>query len=275
FVNPVLEPAVPKGRELLRTSYMATHTREMLDRALAIFAEVRTPLFPKRVPAHARPAQAAPSLHVRPMVFLPVVDRRSFAHYYSDASPRGLLRVPGFTRLEIGQPVDCGVSFGTEDLIVQSEGRIISKSLKPQLGRPLGIEVELAATESHARDLLNRILNGEAVRLAKRRSWRYHAAAIDAEYSVDGAALVGAVDDISLEGAAVRSQHGFKRGTRVPLRLKPPAGTPIDVAGEVRWCREGEDPAFGVLFCFASPAERYRLGALIGSIQHALSGIAA
>lgn len=39
FVNPVLSPAVPQGMQLLRTSYMATHTDEQLDRVLEIFAE--------------------------------------------------------------------------------------------------------------------------------------------------------------------------------------------------------------------------------------------
>ncbi|MBP7095508.1 MAG: aminotransferase class I/II-fold pyridoxal phosphate-dependent enzyme [Spirochaetia bacterium] len=37
FVNPVIPPAVPQGQSLLRTSYMATHTREQLERALSIF----------------------------------------------------------------------------------------------------------------------------------------------------------------------------------------------------------------------------------------------
>jgi 8-amino-7-oxononanoate synthase len=37
FVNPVVPPAVQQGRCLIRTSYMATHTDEMLDRALDIF----------------------------------------------------------------------------------------------------------------------------------------------------------------------------------------------------------------------------------------------
>lgn len=40
FVNPVLSPAVPPGRQLLRTSYMATHTNEQLDRVLEIFEQV-------------------------------------------------------------------------------------------------------------------------------------------------------------------------------------------------------------------------------------------
>lgn len=40
FVNAVISPAVPQGRELLRTSYMATHTEEQLDRVLAAFEKV-------------------------------------------------------------------------------------------------------------------------------------------------------------------------------------------------------------------------------------------
>jgi 8-amino-7-oxononanoate synthase len=40
FVNPILSPAVPEGRQLLRTSYMATHTSEQLDRALEIYERV-------------------------------------------------------------------------------------------------------------------------------------------------------------------------------------------------------------------------------------------
>jgi len=40
FVNPVISPAVSPGRQLLRTSYMATHTEEQLDEVLAVFEKV-------------------------------------------------------------------------------------------------------------------------------------------------------------------------------------------------------------------------------------------
>jgi 7-keto-8-aminopelargonate synthetase-like enzyme len=40
FANPVVSPAVPEGRALMRTSYMATHTRDHLDRALGAFRKV-------------------------------------------------------------------------------------------------------------------------------------------------------------------------------------------------------------------------------------------
>jgi len=41
YTNVALHPAVPPGGALLRTSLMATHEREHLDRALEVFAEVR------------------------------------------------------------------------------------------------------------------------------------------------------------------------------------------------------------------------------------------
>jgi 7-keto-8-aminopelargonate synthetase-like enzyme len=40
FVNPVVSPATPPGRALLRTSYMATHTEEHLSRALDALEKV-------------------------------------------------------------------------------------------------------------------------------------------------------------------------------------------------------------------------------------------
>jgi 8-amino-7-oxononanoate synthase len=40
FVNPVISPAVPEGSQLLRTSYMATHTDAQLDQVLETFQRV-------------------------------------------------------------------------------------------------------------------------------------------------------------------------------------------------------------------------------------------
>jgi len=40
YVNPVISPAVPQGYSMIRTSYTATHTRELMDEAADIFAKV-------------------------------------------------------------------------------------------------------------------------------------------------------------------------------------------------------------------------------------------
>ncbi len=40
FVNPILSPAVPKGMDLLRTSYMASHTDEQINRVLEVYCDV-------------------------------------------------------------------------------------------------------------------------------------------------------------------------------------------------------------------------------------------
>jgi 8-amino-7-oxononanoate synthase len=40
YTNPVIPPAVPPSKSLLRTSYMATHTDEQMERVLALFEQV-------------------------------------------------------------------------------------------------------------------------------------------------------------------------------------------------------------------------------------------
>lgn len=40
YVNSTVSPAVPEGKSLLRTSYMATHTEEQMDKAAALIKEV-------------------------------------------------------------------------------------------------------------------------------------------------------------------------------------------------------------------------------------------
>jgi 7-keto-8-aminopelargonate synthetase-like enzyme len=40
YTNAVVAPAVPPDQCLLRTSYMATHTDEQIDRALEILGDV-------------------------------------------------------------------------------------------------------------------------------------------------------------------------------------------------------------------------------------------
>jgi len=40
YVNMVVSPAVPEGKQLLRTSYMATHTDDQLAKVLDIFSQI-------------------------------------------------------------------------------------------------------------------------------------------------------------------------------------------------------------------------------------------
>jgi 7-keto-8-aminopelargonate synthetase-like enzyme len=49
FVNPVTSPAVPKNHEMLRISVMATHTEEMLTKALAVFKQLKTNYWPEKI----------------------------------------------------------------------------------------------------------------------------------------------------------------------------------------------------------------------------------
>jgi 7-keto-8-aminopelargonate synthetase-like enzyme len=40
FTNPVVPPAVPPSQCRLRTSLMATHSAEQIDRALTVFGQL-------------------------------------------------------------------------------------------------------------------------------------------------------------------------------------------------------------------------------------------
>ena len=55
FTNCALHPAVPPGGALLRTSVMATHDRQTLDRALEVFARVKRELEAEHGPLPGRP----------------------------------------------------------------------------------------------------------------------------------------------------------------------------------------------------------------------------
>ena len=54
YVNPVVSPAVPPDHGLLRTSYMATHTDEQLDRVLGAFEKIGRKLGVITSQSHAR-----------------------------------------------------------------------------------------------------------------------------------------------------------------------------------------------------------------------------
>lgn len=55
FTNPVISPATPPGQQLIRTSYMATHTDAQLDRVLEVVHKVGTELELIGPKAHKRP----------------------------------------------------------------------------------------------------------------------------------------------------------------------------------------------------------------------------
>lgn len=56
YTNPVISPAVPPNKSLLRTSYMATHTREQLEKAVQIIEKVgeNLDLIPPRAEREAK-----------------------------------------------------------------------------------------------------------------------------------------------------------------------------------------------------------------------------
>ena len=64
YANVALYPAVPRGGALLRTSVMATHERQHLDRALEAFEQVRraSPRTPNQRPSPPWGDESRPSV---------------------------------------------------------------------------------------------------------------------------------------------------------------------------------------------------------------------
>jgi hypothetical protein len=60
YVNVAIYPAVQRGGALLRTSVMATHERDHLDRALGIFERVKYEVSDAVPPVASAPPAAAP-----------------------------------------------------------------------------------------------------------------------------------------------------------------------------------------------------------------------
>jgi 8-amino-7-oxononanoate synthase len=60
YVNVAIYPAVQRGGALLRTSVMATHERDHLDRALAVFERVKDEAAEAMPPIASEPPAAAP-----------------------------------------------------------------------------------------------------------------------------------------------------------------------------------------------------------------------
>lgn len=90
FANPVVAPAVEPGHALIRTSFMATHTDEQLDRVLDLFEQVGRKL---GVIPEQRPASYVPVKIARPGTYV----RSNEASQKWAAASAGLLADTGFS----------------------------------------------------------------------------------------------------------------------------------------------------------------------------------
>jgi 8-amino-7-oxononanoate synthase len=96
FTNPVIPPAVEPGHALLRTSYMATHTDDQLDRVLELFEKLGRKL---KVIPESRPQSYTPVKIARPGSF---VIRNEASNRWAAASA-GLLADNGLSLEQISR----------------------------------------------------------------------------------------------------------------------------------------------------------------------------
>jgi 8-amino-7-oxononanoate synthase len=96
FTNPVIPPAVEPGHALLRTSYMATHTDDQLDRVLELFEKIGRKL---KVIPETRPQSYTAVKIARPGSF--VIRNEASARWA--AASAGLLADKGFSLEQIAR----------------------------------------------------------------------------------------------------------------------------------------------------------------------------
>ncbi|MFN0064594.1 MAG: aminotransferase class I/II-fold pyridoxal phosphate-dependent enzyme [Myxococcaceae bacterium] len=96
FTNPVIPPAVEPGHSLLRTSYMATHTDEQLDRVLEIFEKIGRKM---SIIPETRPTTYTPVKIARPGTF--VISNQASQRWA--AASAGLLADKGFSLEQISK----------------------------------------------------------------------------------------------------------------------------------------------------------------------------
>lgn len=96
FTNPVIPPAVEPGHALLRTSYMATHTDEQLDRVLETMERIGRKM---GIIPQTRPTSYTPVKIARPGTF--VISNEATQRWA--AASAGLLADRGFTLEQISK----------------------------------------------------------------------------------------------------------------------------------------------------------------------------
>ncbi|MBI3180060.1 MAG: TIGR02266 family protein [Deltaproteobacteria bacterium] len=210
-------------------------------------------------------------IKIRPTILLPLREHRTYLDHYFNQGGMGGVFVPGYLKLGAGTEVDVEIAFAKEQVTIHARGIVRWKRMSGARNLPAGVGVEFHEAERRTRDLLLDFAEGRTVKLAKRRSRRYPVM-VDIEYRSDAVFIADVTDDLSRDGAFVRTDKPLDVGTVVALRLKPPGGdTAIEVKGEVRWNRTEGQCGFGVRFIFDRPNAEKQVRDLVERVRAQLA----
>ncbi len=213
----------------------------------------------------------AAAIRIRPTVLLPLKEQRTYLDHYFSQGGLGGIFIPGYLKLDAGADVDVEIAFAKEQVTIHTRGIVRWKRMSVAKNLPAGVGVEFHETERRARDLLLDFAEGRVVKLVKRRSRRYPVM-VDIEYKSDAVFIADITDDLSRDGAFVRTDYPLDVGTVVALRLKPPGGSGvIEVKGEVRWNRTEGQRGFGVRFIFDRPNAEKEVRDLVERVRAQLA----
>jgi uncharacterized protein (TIGR02266 family) len=210
-------------------------------------------------------------MQVRPTVLLALTTRRSFLDHYYDQGAPGVF-VPGYVNQSVGAEVDLEIAFAEEQMVFHSRGLVRSKRLVGRKDMPAGIGVEFLSSERRTRELLLKFANGHEVQITRRRSRRLPIS-LQVECTTPDGKKLEMTEDLSREGAFIRTDAVVPIGTIITVRFKPPGQkTTVSLKAEVMWQRHSERPGIGVRFVLDDSAPQRALAEFIDQVKDKLAG---
>ena len=98
-----------------------------------------------------------------PMIMLRLRSRRDFLRHFFHEGTAGSVFIPGPTQARPGERVKLGLFFEEEQRTFRLRGIVRWKRMTKSKRLPVGMAIELFASESEARDLLLEFAQGRAV----------------------------------------------------------------------------------------------------------------
>ncbi len=209
-------------------------------------------------------------MQIRPTVLLALTTRRSFLDHYYDQGAPGLF-VPGHTNHPVGADVDLEIAFAEEQMVFHSRALVRSKRLVGRKDMPAGIGVEFHGSERRTRELLLAFANGQDVKVMRRKSRRLPIS-MQVECTTPDGKRLEITEDLSRDGAFIRTSTPLDVGATIGLRFKPPGskGT-IELRAQVMWRRQSETPGVGVRFVEGNKDHR-AFAEFIDAVKDKLAG---
>lgn len=204
-----------------------------------------------------------------PMIMLRLRSRRDFLRHFFHEGTAGSVFIPGPTQARPGERVKLGLFFEEEQRTFRLRGIVRWKRMTKSKRLPVGMAIELFASESEARDLLLEFAQGRAVDWTERDE--RITAQIQIHYATGSVFLSDVTEDVSRGGVFLRTDERLEVGDVLRLKLKLPGDFfSVRVGGEVAWVRQ-DPPGVGIRFTFANERSQNRVQRIVDELREQIA----